>query len=158
MNGINEEAIRRVANREEGISVAAGSPNLESFLNRVERQRVASSETISAFPAILGLFFRMVRRDRCFSLDQFAEQIETNPIDLILIEEGRKTPEPHTITKLAEMLEVSAVRLMQLAGHIRVLDSDVAQAAYVFESRTHSKPLEPMEKEALQDFAKALAS
>ncbi len=158
MKTINEEAIRQMATLEEGVSVTAGVVDTEAFYRRVEQQRAISQQTASAFSSVLGLFLNMARRERSLSLEQLAGEIDSNAMELFLIEEGKKTPEPRLVFRLAGALNVSPGRLMQIAGHAQVLDHEVAAAAYTFATRAHSKPLEPEEREALHEFVKALAS
>jgi transcriptional regulator with XRE-family HTH domain len=153
-----DEAVRLIAQMEEGVSVTAGSLDTAAFYRRVERQRLASEEKESPFATVLGMFLNLARRDRSLTLDQLALQIEAQPIELLMIEEGRRVPEPRLVSKLARALNVPPGKLMQLAGHIESLDKEVATAAFAFAASASTKPLEPNEKQALHEFVKALAS
>jgi hypothetical protein len=93
--------------------------------------------------------------ERALSLDQLAGQIESDPLELLLIEKGKRIPEPRIVSKLA--LNVPPGKLMQLAGHSESLDKEVATAAYAFAASASTKPLDPNEKAALHEFVKALA-
>lgn len=154
----DEEAARKLADMEEGLSVTAGSLDTEAFFRRVERQRASSSEVASPFPTVFGLFLNMARRERSLTLEALAGQVDSDVFELFLIEEGRRTPEPRIVSRLARALEVPPGRLMQLAGHVQSMDTEVAKAAYAFAARSNTKPLDPQEREALQEFVKALAS
>lgn len=154
----NEDAIRRMANMEDGVSVTAGSLDTDAFYRRVEYQRAMSQPTETTFSPVLGQFLNLARRELALSLEQLAEEIDSNAIELFLIEEGRKIPEPRVLSKLARVHNVPPGRLMQLAGHVQALDKEVASAAFAFAARANSKPLEPEDREALHEFVKALAS
>lgn len=153
-----EEAARSMAALEEGVSVTAGSLDTAAFYRRVEQQRAASEGKNSPYAPVLGMFLNLARRERSLTLEQLAKQMDSNPLELLLIEEGRLTPEPRIISKLARALNVPPGKLMQLAGHIESLDKEVASAAYAFVASASIRPLEPSEKAALHEFVKALAS
>lgn len=153
-----EEAVRYRANLEEGVSVTAGSLDTAAFYRRVERQRAASEEKTQPYAAVLGMFLNLSRREKSLTLDQLAGQIESDPLELLLIEEGRRVPEPRIVSKLARALGVPPGKLMQLAGHVESLDQEVASAAYAFVASASTKPLDASEKAALHEFVKALAS
>jgi len=155
---IDESAVRAMAELEEGVSVTAGSLDTEAFYRRVERQRAHSIERESPYSTVLGLFLNIARRERDLTLEQLAAQVDSDPFELFLAEEGRRIPEPRIVSRLARALEVPPGRLMQLAGHIESLDREVATAAYAFAARASTKPLEPQERDALHEFVKALAS
>lgn len=155
---INEDAIRKIASMEEGVSVTAGSLDTDAFYRQVERQKAMSQQIPTGFSTVLGRFLNLARRERSLSLEQLSEEIDASAMDLFLIEEGRKIPEPQIISKLARSLNLPPGRLMQLAGHVQTLDKEVVSAANAFAGRTNSKPLEAEEREALHEFVKALTS
>lgn len=154
----SDEIARSMARLEEGVSVTAGSLNTEAFYRRVERQKEAAEERSSPYSVVLGLFLNMARRDKRLSIETLAEQVDSSPLELLLIEEGHHVPEPRVLSKLSRVLEVPPGKLMQLAGHVQSLDQDVARAAYRFAASGSTKPLEPEERAALIEFVNALAS
>jgi transcriptional regulator with XRE-family HTH domain len=145
---INEDAVRRMANLEDEVSVTAGSLNTEAFYRRVERQCEMTKPVEMEFSTILGLFLNRARRDRSLSLEQLADYVDSNTIELFLIEEGKKVPEPRIVSQLSRVLNVPAGPLMQLAGHVQIRDERVISAATAYVARSNSKPLDQDERGA----------
>lgn len=150
--------IRKIAELEDGASVTAGSLNTAAFYRRVEQQRALSQSPASPFVTVFGRFLNMARREHSWTLEQLAKQIDADALELLQIEEGLKAPDPRIVSKLARKLNVPPGSLMQLAGHVGARDKRIETAAYAFATRSHSKPLEPEEREALHEFVKALAT
>ncbi len=73
---INEEAIRRIADLEEGVSVTAGMLDTAAFYRLIERQHAISNPTEKAFSGVLGLFLNRARREHSLSLEQLGEEID----------------------------------------------------------------------------------
>lgn len=154
-----ENDIHLIAELEEGVSVTAGSLDIDAFYRRVERQ-LASAQSDGSSPASVlafSKFLNLARRERGLTIEQLAEQIDADALEVLQIEEGTKMPEPRIVANLAKALRVLPGRLMQLAGHVDA-DKQVVSAAYAFATRSNSKPLEPEERDALNEFVKALGS
>jgi len=153
----NIDALRMAA-LEEGLSVTAGSLDAEAFYRRVDRQRAISRGKGSPLTTVFGHLINMARRERALTLQQLADEIGIDALELLQIEEGKEAPEPRVVSKLARTLNIPPGRLMQLAGHVPTIDKKVETAAYEFAAHANSRPLEPDELEALHEFVKVLAS
>jgi transcriptional regulator with XRE-family HTH domain len=152
---LNEPAFREFASLEEDLSITAGTLDTASFFRKLERQREERRE--SPFGSVLGMFLNLARREKGLSLDALAQLTGATFLELHQAEEGERIPEPRIISKLARTLEVPPGKLMQLAGHVEALDKSLADAACAFAASASTKPLAPDEREALEEFVKALA-
>jgi hypothetical protein len=87
-DGITINDAHKIAALEKGVSVTAGSLNTTAFYRRVERQRAMSRAEGSALTTVFGRFLNMARRNLSLTLEQLAEQIDTDPLELLRVEEG----------------------------------------------------------------------
>jgi|GEM_PF-3064782 len=157
INTKEEEAARIMADMEENVSVTAGALDTAAFYRRVERQRAVAEQKPGPYVTVLGMFLNLARRERSMSVEALAKEIDADPMELLLIEQGKHVPEPRIVSRLARALQVPPGKLMQLAGHIESLDQEVAKAAYAFAASANIKPLDKSEREALHEFVRALA-
>jgi transcriptional regulator with XRE-family HTH domain len=94
-------------------------------------------------------FARLVelrRRQQGLTVEALAAKADLELADLMGIEDGTAvTPEPRTVFKLAQALELPPQRLMQLSGLTESRDDGFAKAALRFAAR--SKPVDQLSKE-----------
>lgn len=105
---------------------------------------------------VFGQFLNLARRERGLTVQEMAHTIGMNAYDVLLLENGKERPELRTISKVAQVFEVPARKLAEIAG-LMITDKTTAKAALAFAASSSTKPLEPEQKEALHEFLRALA-
>lgn len=153
----NQRSAERLAELEEGCSVTAGLLNVEPFYRKVENTKARTQ----AQEGYLGVFSRLVnvaRRNEGLSIEDLAKRADIDALELFQIEDNLdEAPEPRVVSALAKALRLPAGKLMQLVGHVSVLDPSVSGAAYRFAASSGSmQKLSREEKYALGEFVKAL--
>ena len=128
------------AAQEDGCFVSVGG--LVGALEQSEQQ------TSNVVPLRLAFtrFVQLARRERRLSLEQFAEKVDVDPVELLKIEtEDRYKPAIRTVHKIAGFLHLPEQRLMALAGLLQVKDLQFQSAALKFAAR--SAPVAKLSKE-----------
>jgi len=132
------------AEQEDGCFISAGG--LVSALEQSEQQ---ASNVVPLRQAFVR-FVQLARRERRLSVDQFAEKVDVDLVELLKIEtEEQYQPAIRTVHKIAGFLSVSEQRLMALAGLLQVKDVQFQNAALKFAAR--SAPVEKLSTEEHSD-------
>ena len=155
---VDESSAEKMAALEEGCSVTAGTLNLETFDRKVKESR-ANQERRDAHLGIFGKLVELKRRDAGLSREALAERANIEVVELFQIETNlEEVPEPRIVSRLSRALDLPAGKMMQLVGHLSVLDGSVSLAAQRFAASSGSmEALTDDEKRALNDFVQALA-
>jgi transcriptional regulator with XRE-family HTH domain len=155
---IDAPSAERLAALEEGCSVTAGSLDPATFTRKVDEVRSREPER----ELYLGVFSKLIsmkRRDAGLTIEQLSAKADVDAFEILDIEESlRVAPEPRVVSKIARALGLPAGKLMQLVGHLTVVDTSVPCAALKFAAGSGSvQKLSREEKAALNDFVKALS-
>jgi transcriptional regulator with XRE-family HTH domain len=155
---VDESSAEKVAALEEGCSVTAGTLDIETFNQKVDESRARQDHRESH----LGIFSKLVelkRRDAGLSREALAEQANIEVVELFQIETNLdEAPEPRVVSRLAKALQLPAGKMMQLVGHLNVVDGNVSLAAQRFAASSGSmQALSADERKALSEFVDALA-
>lgn len=155
---ITERMADKLAELEEGSSVTAGSLTCETFVKQVADAAIKSTDAENFLP-IFGRLISMARRDADLTLEELSEQTDVDALELFAIEENiTRAPEPRVVSKLARVLHLPSGKLMQLAGHLHILDAKLPNAALKFAAQSGSlEKLSSKEQALLHDFVKAMA-
>ena len=95
-------------------------------------------------------FVQLARRERRLSLEQFAEKVDVDLVELFKIEtEEHYKPAIRTVHKIAEYLQIPEKKLLALAGLLQVKDAQFQTAALKFAAR--SAPVEKLTREEHSD-------
>ena len=93
---------------------------------------------------------QLARRDRRLSLEQFAEKVDVELVELLKIEtEEHYKPAIRTVHKIAEFLKIPEKKLLALAGLLQVKDPQFQTAALRFAAR--SAPVEKLSQQEHSD-------
>jgi HTH-type transcriptional regulator, competence development regulator len=157
---MSEQRADALAALEVGHSITAGSLLPETFERRVEEIRRLEENNRDSYLTLFSRLVNMKRRDAGISLDELAGRADIDVLDLLKIESNLdEAPEPRVVARLAKVLNLPAGKLMQLVGHVTVLDPAVSGAAHRFAAKSDSmKELSKSEKDALTDFITALSA
>lgn len=155
---IDEASAHKLAEIESGYSVTAGALDFDLFLRKVDASRARQN----GIEPHLGIFSKLVelkRRDAGYTREILAELAHIEVVDLFQIETNLEVaPEPRVVSRLARALELPAGKMMQLVGHLNVIDGTVTRAAQKFAASSGSmQALSDDEKRALNEFVEALA-
>jgi transcriptional regulator with XRE-family HTH domain len=143
---------RRIA-LEGNLEVGAGVP--PGYPARVAAETTAKPvDTRIAF----GTFVELWRRNRGWDAVKLAEEAGVTPEEVLEIERyPQSEPEPSAVYKLAQVFEVPAKILLELAGLVAPRTPNLRQAAVRFAARTESMAaLNEHEREALEAFIAAI--
>lgn len=154
-----EQAAHKLADLEEGCVVTAGSLDVEAFYRKVEETKARATHGREPLLGVFSRVINMARRDHGWSIEQLADKADVEPIEVFRIEEALdEAPEPRIVSALSRALKLPAGKMMQLVGHLTVLDPKVSGAAMKFAASSGSmEKLSRTEKMALHDFVQALA-
>ena len=154
-----ERSAQMLAEIEDGCSVTAGSLDVEAFYRKVEDTKAQATHGREPLLSVFSRVINMARRDHGWSIEQLADKADVDAIEVFRIEEDLvEAPEPRVVSSLSRALRLPAGKMMQLVGHITVLDPKVSGAAMKFAASSGSmEKLTRTEKGALNDFVKALA-
>ncbi len=155
---ITEAMAAKIAAFEDGESVTAGSLRPETFAKQVANAALASSPPESYLP-VLRKVINMARRDAELSIQQLSERAEVDAVEVLAMEEdSAHQPEPRAISKIAKVLNLPSGKLLQLAGHMRMLDTKLSGAALRFAAQSGSmEKLSSRDKGVLYAFMKDIA-
>jgi transcriptional regulator with XRE-family HTH domain len=156
---VDEHRAEALAALEVGHSVTAGSLLPETFEKQVEEARRLQAGHRESYLTVFSKLINMKRREVGLSIEQLAERADIDVLDLFIIETNLdEAPEPRAVSRLAKVLQLPAGKLMQLVGHVTVLDPTVSGAAHRFAADSGSmQKLSKSEKDALSEFVKALS-
>jgi HTH-type transcriptional regulator, competence development regulator len=124
---------------------------------------LAKSEEESKAPRAVRLalakLVELRRRQYRLSAEDLAQKADVDLEDVVSIERGEGTiPEPRTMHRLAQALELPEPRLLELAGLVPATDPRFRQATVRFAARSEPVAnLLPEEQEALEEFVGLLA-
>jgi len=123
-------------------------------VEELERRRPAAELTRAAFIRLLQL----ARRDRRLTLEQLSDKLDVELGELVGLEtDEHYSPQPRTVKKIAEFLNVPAEKLFVLSGLTRAKDAHFEEAALRFAARSQpTEELSDEEHQALQDYVKFL--
>jgi len=132
--------LKNMAEREDGCFVSVGGL-VESL-----EQKEQASNVIPMKPAFVR-FVELARRERSLSLEQFAEKVDVDLVELVKIEtEASYKPAIRTVHRIAEFLKVPQKKLLALAGLLQMKDPEFQTAALRFAARSA-----PVEKLSMQE-------
>jgi transcriptional regulator with XRE-family HTH domain len=135
--------LRRKAQLEDGGYVSVGG-----FVEDLE-QREQVGQLVPMQHAFVR-FVQLARRDRRLSLEQFAEKVDVELVELLKIEtEEHYKPAIRTVHKIAEFLKIPEKKLLALAGLLQVKDPQFQTAALRFAAR--SAPVEKLSQQEHSD-------
>jgi transcriptional regulator with XRE-family HTH domain len=124
---------------------------------------VAKSEAVSkahlAERLALAKLVELRRRQYRLSAEDLAQRADVDLEDIVSIERGEGIiPEPRTMYRLAQALELPEHRLLELAGLVQAKDARFKKATVRFAARSEPVAnLLPQEQEALEEFVELLA-
>jgi transcriptional regulator with XRE-family HTH domain len=140
----DKEWLRKKAEQENGCYVSVGG-----LVQALEEAGQEASNVLPMKHAFVR-FVQLARRERRLSLEQFAEKVYVDLVELLKIEtEEHYTPAIRTVHKIAAFLKVPEQKLMALAGLLQVKDAQFQNAALKFAAR--SAPIEKLSKEEHSD-------
>ena len=144
--------LKRMAKDENYGCVSAGG----LYARMLDEQESMQSNSDNLY--ILGRFVGLARRQKGLSLAKLSETANIGLDEALKIEEGRETyPQPRTIFKLAEILDLPKNGMMELAGIMQPRNKSFSEAAIRFAAKSEpTAKLTHSEKEALQEFIKVL--
>lgn len=135
--------LKKMAELEDGCVVSVGG-----LVESLEQKEQASS-VIPMKPAFVR-FVELARRERSLSLEQFAEKVDVDLVELVKIEtEANYKPAIRTVHRIAEFLKVPQKKLLALAGLLQMKDPEFQTAALRFAAR--SAPVEKLSKQEHSD-------
>jgi transcriptional regulator with XRE-family HTH domain len=147
----NRDWLIRKAEQEDGCFVSVGG-----LVDALEQ--ATQSGKVIPFKCAFARFLQLARRDRKLSLEQFANKVDIDLVELLKIEtDAQYTPAIRTVHQIAEFLGIPERKLMTLAGLLRVKDAQFQNAALRFAAR--SEPVEKLSQEehsALEEYVKFL--
>ena len=139
----DKDWLRKKAEQEDGCFVSVGG-----LVDALE-QREQAGNLIPMQHAFVR-FVQLARRERRLSLEQFADKVDVDLVELLKIEtEEHYKPAIRTVHKIAGFLKVPEQKLMALAGLLQVKDAQFQTAALKFAAR--SAPVEKLSKEEHSD-------
>lgn len=106
---------------------------------------------------VFGKLIEFARRSRGLSVEQLATRADVDLAEIIEIERHEDTiPQPRTVYQLAQVLNLPAGRLTEVAG-LAVPRNEVSAAALRFAARSEpTSQLSQAEREAFEEFIKVL--
>jgi HTH-type transcriptional regulator, competence development regulator len=135
--------LRRKAEQEDGCFVSVGG--LIEDLEGMEQ-----TSNVIPIRAAFKRFVQLERRKRGLSLEQFAEKVDVDLVELLEIEkEEDYRPAIRSVHKIAEFLKIPEKRLLALAGLLQVKDPQFQKAALRFAAR--SAPVEKLSQQEHSD-------
>ena len=140
------------ASQEDGCFVSVGG-----FVDALERTEPSEIDVIPMKHAFVR-FLQLTRRERNFSLEQFAEKVDVNLVELLRIEKDEHyVPALRTVYQIANFLDVPRQKLMALAGLLSAKDAEFQNAALKFAARSESvETLSQEEHAALEEYIEFL--
>jgi transcriptional regulator with XRE-family HTH domain len=146
----NREWLKRMADAEDRyVSVTVGG--LASDFGMLH-------STAQAKLPVFGQLIELERRKRNLSIEEFADEADIELGELLAIECNLEIkPSLRTVYHLAKLLELSARRLMELAGLAEISEPRLTQATFRFAARLEpTAKLSKVEREAYEDFVQLL--
>jgi len=123
--------------------------SVRGLVDALEQSEQRSGNVIPIRQAFMR-FVQLARRDRRLSLEQFAEKVDVDLVELFRIEtEEHYKPAIRTVHKIAEYLRIPEKKLLALAGLLQVKDAQFQTAALKFAAR--SAPVEKLTREEHSD-------
>lgn len=139
----DKEWLRKKAEQEDGCFVSVGG-----LVEALEPKETPSN--VIPMQHAFVRFVQLARRDRRLSLEQFAERVDVDLVELLKIEtEEHYKPAIRTVHKIAEFLKVPDKKLLALAGLLQVKDAQFQTAALRFAAR--SAPVEKLSQQEHSD-------
>ncbi|HWZ30755.1 MAG TPA: helix-turn-helix transcriptional regulator [Bryobacteraceae bacterium] len=136
--------LKRMTELEDGCVISVGG-----LVESLEQKEQAGSNVVPMKPAFVR-FVALARRERSLSLEQFAEKVDVDLVELVKIEtETNYKPAIRTVHKIAEFLKVPQKTLLALAGLLQMKDPEFQTAALKFAAR--SAPVEKLTKQEHSD-------
>ena len=119
----------------------------------------AESKAHLAGRVALAKLVELRRRQYRLSAEDLAKKADVDLEDIVSIERGEGTvPEPRTMYRLAQALELPEPGLLELAGLVQAKDARFRTATVRFAARSEPVAnLLPQEQEALEEFVGLLA-
>jgi transcriptional regulator with XRE-family HTH domain len=140
---IDKDWLKKKAEQEDGCFVSVGG-----LVDALEQNEQASN-IVPMKPAFVR-FVQLARRERRLSLEQFAEKVDVDLVELVKIEtEEHYKPAIRTVHKIAEFLKIPEKKLLALAGLLQVKDPQFQTAALKFAAR--SAPVEKLSQQEHSD-------
>jgi transcriptional regulator with XRE-family HTH domain len=148
----NDKAwLTKKAEQEDGCFVSVGG-----LVDAIDQAEPASN--VVPIKHAFVRFLQLARRERKLSLDQFADKVDVDLVELLKIEADENyTPSLRTVHQIAGFLSIPEQKLMALAGLLRVKDAQFQNAAMKFAARSESvEKLSREEHSALEEYVKFL--
>jgi transcriptional regulator with XRE-family HTH domain len=113
----------------------------------------------SPVPWVFGRLIEFARRARGLTVERLAREADVDLGELVVLErDGGVIPKPRTVYQLAQVLGLSAGKLMELSGLAESKDPELEDAALRFAARSEpSAKLSKEERQAFEEFVGVLA-
>lgn len=146
--------VRRAA-LEEDTDVAAGLAARQPSLEGSQPGAPATAEARLA----LGPLVQLTRRKHSLSMEELAADARVDLAEIVNIERDPSfRPEPRTVFKIAEVLQLPAKGLLQLSGNTTVKDEVFREEAVKFAARSASvERLTREERKTLEEYVAFLS-
>jgi transcriptional regulator with XRE-family HTH domain len=132
------------AAEEDGCFVSVGG-----LVDSLEQSEQPSGNVVPLRQAFVR-FIQLARRERRLSLEQFAEKVDVDLVELFKIEtEEHHKPAIRTVHQIAGFLQIPEKKLLALAGLLQVKDAQFQTAALKFAAR--SAPVEKLTRKEHSD-------
>ena len=155
---ITKEWLQKWAALDEKTEEAAGCLDIEELIKEADALR-KTPNLPKQFSMAFGKFIRSIRLDRGLSCQKLANEAEIDEKELEKIENNNTyMPEPRTVYQLSRVLKLPQEKMLRLAGHLTVTDSEFSTQVERFAARAKNfDKLNKEEYEALKEFVKYLA-
>ena len=160
---LSKEWLTKRAAKDDRAEVSAGFFNLDMLGRKAEASAELSprlSPEQESSRLAFGRLINLWRRKKGLRMDELANKAKIDLVELVEIEKNLDfIPEPRTVFQLAQVLELSNERLLQLSGNTVVRDQSLGQEAVRFAASSESvEKLSKNEQRALEKFVKFLAT
>jgi HTH-type transcriptional regulator, competence development regulator len=138
--------LRRMAQREDEAIVSVGG--WVTDLAQAGFPSRPSQPARSAFSRLL----KLTRRERNLTAEAFARETGVELTELVSVEnDGEYVPTHHTISRIADYLDLPETKLLVLAGLVAAPNTQMSEAAARFAAR--SEPVQQLTREEQQALA-----
>lgn len=155
---ITKEWLEKWAALDEKAEATAGCSDIEELIKEANALR-KTPNLPKQFSTAFGKFLRFIRLAKGLSCQKLANEADVDEKEIEKIENDETyVPEPRTVYQLSKFLKLPPEKMLQLAGHLTVTDSEFSMQAERFAAR--AKNLGKLNKEqhaALKEFVKYLA-